>query len=106
MSVNEAQTDPTAAHAPDRAVSSAKIAVFAVFALNGFNFANWASRIPALRDDLTLSAAQVGLLLLVGSIGSLVALPFVGLVVQRLGARHTVASYSSRANPSANAGDS
>lgn len=61
-----------------------------VFVLNGFNFANWASRIPALRDELALSASQVGLLLLVGSIGSIVALPFVGLVVGRLGARHTV----------------
>jgi len=66
-----------------------------VFSLNGFNFATWASRIPALRDDLALSAAQVGLLLLVGSIGSLLALPFVGLVVQRLGAARTVAAFAS-----------
>ena len=94
MSVNKAQTEPTPAHAVDRSVRSAKIAVFAVFGLNGFNFANWAARIPALRDDLALSAAQVGLLLLVGSIGSLLALPFVGLVVQRLGAGRTVAVFA------------
>ncbi|HEY5248419.1 MAG TPA: MFS transporter [Dermatophilaceae bacterium] len=73
---------------------SASIAVFAVFVLNGFNFANWASRIPALRDDLALSAAQVGLLLLFGSIGSILALPFVGLVVGRLGARQTVVVFA------------
>ena len=68
--------------------------MFAVFGLNGFNFANWASRIPALRDDLSLTAAEVGLLLLVGSMGSILALPFVGLVVQRLGAGRTVAAFA------------
>ena len=94
MSANKAETDPAPAHAVDRSVRSAKIAVFAVFVLNGFNFANWAARIPALRDDLDLSAAQVGLLLLVGSLGSILALPFVGLVVQRLGAGRTVAVFA------------
>jgi fucose permease len=93
MSFNEAQIDATPSHDADRSVRSARIAVFAVFGLNGFNFANWAARIPALRDDLSLTAAQVGLLLLVGSIGSILALPFVGLVVQRLGAGRTVAVF-------------
>lgn len=68
--------------------------MFIVFVLNGFNFASWASRIPALRDEFALSAGQVGLLLLVGSIGSILALPFSGLVVGRLGARHTVAVFA------------
>lgn len=90
----EAQFDATPPQAPDRSVRSARIAVFAVFGLNGFNFANWAARIPALRDDLSLTAAQVGLLLLVGSIGSIMALPFVGLVVLRLGASRTVAAFA------------
>jgi len=94
MSLNEAQIDPTPPHDADRAVRSARTAVFAVFGLNGFNFANWAARIPALRDDLSLTAAEVGLLLLVGSVGSILALPFVGLVVQRMGARRTVAVFA------------
>jgi predicted MFS family arabinose efflux permease len=94
MSLNEARIDATMPHAADRSVRSAKIAVFAVFGLNGFNFANWAARIPALRDDLSLTAAQVGLLLLVGSVGSILALPFAGLVVQRLGAGRTVAVFA------------
>ncbi len=85
-------SDPSTA--TDRVARSASLAVFAVFVLNGFNFANWASRIPALRDQLSLSAAQVGLLLLVGSTGSILALPFVGLVVGRLGARRTVAVFA------------
>ena len=78
----------------DRAVNAASRAVFLVFVLNGFNFASWAARIPAVRDELSLSAAQVGILLLIGSIGSLAALPLSGLVVQRLGAPRTVLAFA------------
>ena len=67
-----------------RSVERASIAVFAVFFLNGFNFATWAARLPAIRDGLDFSPAQMGLLLLVGSVGSLVALPLSGMVVERL----------------------
>jgi fucose permease len=69
---------------------AATIAVVVVFVLNGFNFASWASRLPAVRDALELRPNQLGLLLLVGAFGSLVALPLSGLVVQRLGAQRTV----------------
>src|SRR3712207_127652 len=78
----------------DRAVTAASRAVFVVFVLNGFNFASWAARIPAVRDALSLTAAQVGVLLLIGSIGSLAALPLSGLVVQRLGAPRTVLAFA------------
>lgn len=64
-------------------------AVFAVFALNGFMFASWLSRLPAIRDALSVSAGQLGLLLLVGSLGSLIALPLTGSVVRRAGTRRT-----------------
>ncbi|MCR6648347.1 MAG: MFS transporter [Cellulomonas sp.] len=74
-------------HDPVRAAS---FAVFAVFFLSGFNFASWASRLPAVRDGLELSAGRMGLLLLVGSVGSLVALPLSGTIIEHLGARRTV----------------
>ena len=77
-----------------RAVERASVAVFAVFFLNGFNFASWASRLPAIRDGLDFSPAQMGLLLLVGSVGSLVALPLSGMVVEALGARRTVLTFA------------
>jgi MFS family permease len=64
--------------------------VFAVFVLNGFNFSSWASRLPAVRDALDLPATRMGLLLLVGSVGSLIALPLSGLVVTRIGAPRAV----------------
>jgi MFS family permease len=77
-----------------RAVRAATYAVVAVFVLNGFHFASWASRLPAVRDALELSPQQLGLLLLVAAGGSLVALPLSGLVVQRLGARLTVRAFA------------
>jgi hypothetical protein len=61
--------------APPRAARRAGLAVFVIFALNGFVFASWASRLPAIRDSLGITPGQLGLLLLVGSAGSLVALP-------------------------------
>ncbi|QDB80274.1 MFS transporter [Georgenia wutianyii] len=68
----------------------AAVAVVVVFALNGFLFANWVSRLPAVRDALGLTPGQMGLLLLVGSVGSLLALPAAGAVAQRWGTAPTV----------------
>lgn len=73
-----------------RAVQAATWAVFAVFFLNGFNFASWASRLPAVRDALGLSEGSMGFLLLFAAVGSLLALPLAGMVVQRLGASRAV----------------
>lgn len=78
-----------------RPVRVASWAVFAVFFLNGFNFATWASRLPAIRDSLGFDEAQMGLLLLSGAVGSLAALPLSGLVVQRIGAARAVAVFAS-----------
>jgi MFS family permease len=73
---------------------AASVAVFVTFALNGFNFASWAARLPAVRDALDMRPEQVGLLLLVASIGALSALPLSGVVVQRLGARRTIVAFA------------
>jgi MFS family permease len=80
--------------APARAVALAAWAVFAVFFLNGFNFATWASRLPAVRDELGFAESQMGLLLLFMAVGSLLALPLSGLVVQRLGAARAVVIFA------------
>jgi MFS family permease len=70
----------------------AKLAVSAVFILNGLAFASWVSRVPAIRDTLSLTPGRVGLLLLCLSAGTAVALPLSGLVVHRLGPARTVAA--------------
>ncbi|SDC80770.1 Fucose permease [Geodermatophilus telluris] len=68
----------------------ARTAVATAFVVNGFAFASWISRVPAARDTLDLSAAQLGLLLLCLAVGSAVALPATGPVVHRLGPARTV----------------
>jgi len=72
-----------------RAARLGSWAVFGVFAVSGFVFASWVSRLPAIRDELGLTPGQIGLVLLVGSAGSMVALPLTGAVVQRIGTRRT-----------------
>ncbi len=79
---------------PARSLTTAMWAVFAVFFLNGFNFASWASRLPAVRSGLDFSKADMGLLLLFIAVGSILALPLSGLVVQRLGAPRAVVGFA------------
>ncbi|ALE93361.1 hypothetical protein AOC05_15230 [Arthrobacter alpinus] len=71
-------------------VSRAAIATFAIFAINGFVFASWAARIPAVTRILDLSAGEMGMLLLTIAVGSVVALPLAGSVVARIGTSRTV----------------
>ncbi|TNM70025.1 MFS transporter [Streptomyces sp. NP160] len=69
---------------------AARTAVFVVFALNGIAFATWASRLPTTRDDLGLSQAQLGLLLLCIAVGSVTALPTAGPLAARIGTTRLV----------------
>jgi fucose permease len=68
----------------------AMYAVYAVFILNGFMFASWASRIPQVRDGLELNPQRLGLVLLAIAIGSLVSMPLAGVVISHLGAARTI----------------
>lgn len=71
-------------------VRTAALAIFAIFATNGFIFASWAARIPAVTQTLGLSTGEMGGVLLVGAIGSLIALPLTGTVVDRIGLKAAV----------------
>ena len=75
---------------PVGTVAAASRATYAAFIGSGFAFASWASRIPQVRDQLELSSAELGLLLLAIAVGSLIALPLAGVIVHRLGSRRTV----------------
>jgi predicted MFS family arabinose efflux permease len=77
-----------------REVTAALRATYAAFFFAGFAFATWVSRIPQLRDLLGLGSAQLGWVLLAGAVGALVALPLSGVIVDKLGARRTVARAS------------
>ena len=78
----------------DRSILSARRAVAAVFALNGFAFASWVSRIPEARDSLDLTPGQLGVLLLALSAGSVAGLPLAGAFVHRFGAAAVVGAGS------------
>jgi fucose permease len=68
----------------------AMYAVYAVFILNGFMFASWASRIPQVRDGLELNPQRLGLVLLAIAIGSLVSMPLAGVVISHFGPARTI----------------
>lgn len=61
-----------------------------VFAVNGFAFASWMSRVPDVKEMLLLTPGQLGVLLLAVSAGALCGLPLAGLVTHRLGATRAV----------------
>ncbi|WP_238402381.1 sugar MFS transporter [Cellulomonas sp. H30R-01] len=75
-------------HVPDaRRLSRARWLLMGLFALTGVTFSSWLARIPAVRDALDLSTAELGGMLLVGSLGALVTVTAAGIVVQRFGSR-------------------
>ena len=79
----------TPVEAPVRAATRS---TYVAFAGAGFAFASWAARIPQVRDGLSLTAGELGLVLLAIAGGSLVALVLSGSIVARFGARRTVAA--------------
>lgn len=85
----------TPAPPPDIAVTparaeAAKRAVAVVFGVNGFLFASWVSRLPAVRDLLHLTPGGLGGLLLCISAGAVSALLASGVIVHRLGPARAV----------------
>ena len=61
-----------------------------VFAVNGFAFASWMSRVPDVRQLLDLTPGMLGVVLLSISAGSLIGLPVAGRVTHRFGAAASV----------------
>jgi len=69
----------------DQGLLRARTAVVVTFATSGIAFASFASRTPAVREALGLTTAQLGLLLLCMSAGSIAGLPLSGPIVHRFG---------------------
>lgn len=65
--------------------------VYGIFLLCGVAIASLLSRVPQIRDALDLRPGPLGILLLMGAVGSLVSLPLAGLVVHKVGAARTTA---------------
>jgi MFS family permease len=88
----DARADDAAASAPAparprRELVAWRNAIFTIFFLSGLSLASWVARIPAVRDDVGLSTQGVGLVILTGSIGSIVGLIAAPWIMARFGAR-------------------
>jgi MFS family permease len=64
-----------------------RVALCAVFALQGFAFASWAVRVPALKAQTGASAASLGLALLGLSGGAVATMLIAGTLCRRFGSR-------------------
>lgn len=69
---------------------NAAIGTAVVFATNGALNGSWVTRIPAVRDHVDASPAELGLALLCLGGGSLLTMPATGLLVRKLGSRALV----------------
>src|ERR1044072_3636272 len=69
-----------------------RVAVFAVFALNGAVLGSWSPRVPAIAEQVHASPGTLGIALLGASIGMIIAASLAGRVIERVGARAAVAA--------------
>lgn len=76
--------------APTTGFGAARLAVLAIFFLNGFGFASWVVRIPAVQEKLGLSEGPLGLALLGAAVGSMISMPLTGWAISRFGSRPVV----------------
>jgi MFS family permease len=68
-------------------ISAGRTAVTLTFALNGVVVSAWVARIPQIKDELGLSDASLGVALLGGPVGLLLAVRFAGRIIGRWGSR-------------------
>ena len=64
----------------------ARLAVLALFTLNGALFGAWASRLPAIQQSFDLGARDLGLLLLLPAVGAIASFPLAGSSCDQYGA--------------------
>jgi fucose permease len=68
-------------------MTSARLAVSVVFALHGIASGMWVSRIPAVQEGLEIGLGALGIALLGGGLGSLVAMLPMGALIAHVGSR-------------------
>lgn len=67
-----------------------RIAVFAVFAINGLAMATWFARTPAVRDALDVRTDEFGILIMGMAGGSIIGLLASSHIIARIGSRTTI----------------
>jgi MFS family permease len=79
-----------AALAAGNAADRARVAVTAFFAMDGFVFASWAVRIPAVKAAVGASPATLGIALLGVSAGAIATMALTGALCRRFGSARLV----------------
>jgi MFS family permease len=79
------QTAPS--RRPTRELVAWRNAIFTIFFLSGLSLASWVARIPAIRDATGVNTQGVGLVILSGSIASVLGLIAAPWLLARFGAR-------------------
>lgn len=69
-----------------------RLAAGSLFFMQGLCFASWASRIPSIQQNLSLTETELGIVLFALPVGSMLALPFSGWLVGRFGSRRVAAN--------------
>jgi MFS family permease len=70
---------------PGNALTRLRIALTVFFAMDGFIFAGWVVRIPAIKEQTGASASALGLALLGVSAGAVITMTFTGRLCRRYG---------------------
>jgi MFS family permease len=64
-----------------------RAAIFAIFLASGLSISTWAARVPDIKLAVDVDRAQLGLMLLVGGIASIVGVTIASVILARFGAR-------------------
>jgi len=68
-----------------RGLQQVRVSVSLIFLIHGLIIATWASRIPAFQAHLDLSPAVLGRSLMMAAIGSVLAMPAAGWLINKFG---------------------
>lgn len=82
--------DAPATGAGARLITRPRAAVSALFFLNGLMMGSWAPKIPLFAEALHLSSADLGIMLFIFGIGSLICMPVAGMQIARFGSSRVV----------------
>ena len=74
-------------------MSIPRLAISAIFFVNGFVLASWVARIPAISGRLELNSAQLGVALLGVAVGALLAFPVTGYLIARFGSARVTTAF-------------
>ncbi|MBO1752383.1 MFS transporter [Actinotalea sp. BY-33] len=71
-------------------VLRARRLLLGLYVLLGLTVSSWLSRLPSVRDQLDLTTSDLGVILLIGAVGSLTMVLVAGAIVVRWGSRRTM----------------